>query len=687
MGEPGELEQKQAADRFELQYVLGKGAYGTVVKAKDRTTGLDVAIKIIPLTDTDPDELKTIQKEINFLSQCSHPNVVKYIGSYRHQHELWIVMEYCGGGSVNDLLAASHAHMPEQAIAYVCGEALKGLAYLHSLGKVHRDIKCGNILMTESGGIKLADFGVSAQLTATLSKAQTFIGTPHWMAPEVIQESRYDGKVDVWALGISAIEMAELTPPNWNVHPLRVIFKISKDPPPKLTLAPEQWSPVFHDFLRQCLTKDHTCRPTARYLLQHRFTLQQQQQQQQQTTTTGNSACPGQAQLVPLIAATVQHLQQTAASAPAPQTLLAQDRKGLAGVATGHFSWKRGGTMGGAGIGDTRVVHNLRGRAPFLQEQPRSPDPCQPEQSDSPAGFGRKPRRGEGLQSTLRAAGSPVMDPRGTMVVHEEGEEEDYGGTMVVNDQDGGGMGTMVMHPTGARGGRPKLPGLGEEAEGGGGEDAVQYGTINFGATVQGPGQPSGGEGGEGAGTSSYLAAVRAAAAEAKPREGNQPGMEAEVAVRPVAAPPPKDERARTKERLRGIYEGGLVVTAPFLRAAQAQPLALLGPSGGGAGWEATGCDSISAGAYEVLLHLVQQSAAASMHVANGEAAVLPPITKLPPHVVAHVLANPQLQNTAQVLAYNQQAQAALVLGKQEAADLQSTISDLSASLHCMLCL
>ncbi|KAF5841905.1 mitogen activated protein kinase [Dunaliella salina] len=290
MGEPGELEQKQASDRFELQYVLGKGAYGTVVKAKDKTTGLDVAIKIIPLTDTDPDELKTIQKEINFLSQCSHPNVVKYVGSYRHQHELWIVMEYCGGGSVNDLLTASHAHMPEQAIAYVCGEALKGLAYLHSLGKVHRDIKCGNILLTESGGIKLADFGVSAQLTATLSKAQTFIGTPHWMAPEVIQESRYDGKVDVWALGISAIEMAELTPPNWNVHPLRVIFKISKDPPPKLTLAPEQWSPVFHDFLRQCLTKDHTCRPTARYLLQHRFILQQQQQQQ----GSGNSACPGQ---------------------------------------------------------------------------------------------------------------------------------------------------------------------------------------------------------------------------------------------------------------------------------------------------------------------------------------------------------------------------------------------------------
>ncbi|KAF5841906.1 hypothetical protein DUNSADRAFT_10343 [Dunaliella salina] len=270
------------------------------------------------------------------------------------------------------------------------------------------------------------------------------------------------------------------------------------------------------------------------------------------------------------------------------------------------------------------------------------------------------------------------------MVVHEEGEEEGYGGTMVVNDQDA--MGTMVMHPTGAQDGRPKLPGLGEEAEGGG-EDVGQYGTVNFGATVQGPEQPKGGGGGEGGGTSSYLAAVRAAAADAKPRDGNQAGMEAEIAVRPVAAPPPKDERARTKERLRGLFEGGLVVTAPFLRAAQAQPLALLGPNGGGAGWEATGCDGISAGAYEVLLHLVQQSAAASMHVAKGEAAVLPPITKLPHHVVAHVQANPQLQNTAQVLAYNQQAQAALILDKQEAADLQNTIADLSASLHCMLCL
>ncbi|GFR47257.1 hypothetical protein Agub_g8944, partial [Astrephomene gubernaculifera] len=314
-----EKESEAARSRFQLQNVLGKGAYGTVYSALDAASGEKVAIKIIPVTDQDREEFKQIQREIAFLSGCNHPNVVRYLGSYRHPSELWIVMEYCGGGSVSDLLSAAGEPLPEELIAYICGEALKGLAYLHGLGKVHRDIKCGNILLTGAGEVKIADFGVSAQLTNTMSKRQTFIGTPHWMAPEVIQESRYDGKVDVWALGISAIEMAETYPPRWNVHPLRVIFMISRDPPPRLQ-QPERWSPVFADFVSQALMKDPKQRPTARYLLQHRFVM---------------SLWPGVAAgLQPLIQRATQYLQSTAASQPAAPEAPPELRD-LAGLATG----------------------------------------------------------------------------------------------------------------------------------------------------------------------------------------------------------------------------------------------------------------------------------------------------------------------------------------------------------------
>ncbi len=152
-----------------------------------------MAIKIIPLTEQD--EISSIQKEIGMLRECNHPNVVKYHGSLRTHDSLWICMEYCAGGSVSDIMNACEATLDEAVISYICAETLMGLAHLHTIGKVHRDIKCGNILLTESGEVKLADFGVAAQLTNTMSKRNTFIGTPHWMAPEVIQVSHYDGKV------------------------------------------------------------------------------------------------------------------------------------------------------------------------------------------------------------------------------------------------------------------------------------------------------------------------------------------------------------------------------------------------------------------------------------------------------------------------------------------------------------
>jgi serine/threonine-protein kinase 24/25/MST4 len=164
-----------------------------VHKARILLTGDIVAVKIIPVSEQD--EIAAIQKEIAMLRECAHPNIVQYYGSWRTRDALWICMEYCAGGSVSDVMHTRGGGLDEDMVAHICGQALAGLAYLHSVGKVHRDIKCGNILLTEAGEVKLADFGVAAQLTNTMSKRNTFIGTPHWMAPEVIQVSQYDGKV------------------------------------------------------------------------------------------------------------------------------------------------------------------------------------------------------------------------------------------------------------------------------------------------------------------------------------------------------------------------------------------------------------------------------------------------------------------------------------------------------------
>ncbi|XP_048440957.1 serine/threonine-protein kinase svkA-like isoform X2 [Pyrus x bretschneideri] len=266
---PDSVTREDPTVKYELLNELGKGSYGAVYKARDIKTSELVAIKVISLSQGE-EGYEEICGEIEMLQQCNHPNVVRYLGSYQGEEYLWIVMEYCGGGSVADLINATEDALEEYQIAYICREALKGLAYLHSIFKVHRDIKGGNILLTEQGDVKLGDFGVAAQLTRTMSKRNTFIGTPHWMAPEVIQESRYDGKVDVWALGVSAIEMAEGLPPRSSVHPMRVLFMISLEPAPMLE-DKEKWSLVFHDFVAKCLTKEPRLRPTASEMLKHKF--------------------------------------------------------------------------------------------------------------------------------------------------------------------------------------------------------------------------------------------------------------------------------------------------------------------------------------------------------------------------------------------------------------------------------
>ncbi|XP_074114378.1 sterile20-like kinase isoform X2 [Cotesia typhae] len=252
---------------------LGDGAFGKVYKAQHKQTQQLAAAKMCALEGED--DLSDFMIEIDILSECKHPNVVELHEAYFIDGKLWMLIEYCDGGAVDSIMVELEKPLTEPQVSYVCQQMTKGLTFLHKSKIIHRDLKAGNVLLTMAGGVKIADFGVSAKNKHTLQKHDTFIGTPYWMAPEVVlcetfRDNPYDFKVDIWSLGITLIEFAQMEPPNHEMSPMRVLLKIQKSDPPKLE-QPGKWSKEFNDFIAKALIKDPQTRPTADELLKHPF--------------------------------------------------------------------------------------------------------------------------------------------------------------------------------------------------------------------------------------------------------------------------------------------------------------------------------------------------------------------------------------------------------------------------------
>ncbi|XP_071517078.1 serine/threonine-protein kinase Tao isoform X8 [Panulirus ornatus] len=279
LSRPGSLRSPEVAELFERDdpdrlfddlREIGHGSFGAVYYARHLSSKEVVAIKKMSYNGKQSAEKwQDILKEIRFLRSLRHPNTVTYKGCYLKESTVWLVMEYCLG-SASDIIEVHRQPLREEEISAICEGCLQGLSYLHSLGKIHRDVKAGNILLTENGTVKLADFG-SASI---ISPANSFVGTPYWMAPEVIlamDEGQYDGKVDVWSLGITCIELAERKPPYFNMNAMSALYHIAQNDAPKMS-APD-WSKDFQHFVESCLQKSPPDRPTSARLLTHEFIL------------------------------------------------------------------------------------------------------------------------------------------------------------------------------------------------------------------------------------------------------------------------------------------------------------------------------------------------------------------------------------------------------------------------------
>ncbi|NXI41849.1 SLK kinase, partial [Galbula dea] len=258
---------------WEIIGELGDGAFGKVFKAQNKETKVLAAAKVIDTKSEE--ELEDYMVEIDILASCDHPNIVKLLDAFYYENNLWILIEFCAGGAVDAVMLELERPLTEPQIKVVCRQTLEALNYLHENKIIHRDLKAGNILFTLDGDIKLADFGVSAKNTRTIQRRDSFIGTPYWMAPEVVmcetsKDRPYDYKADIWSLGITLIEMAQIEPPHHELNPMRVLLKIAKSDPPTLA-QPSKWSPDFKDFLKKCLEKNVDARWNAAQLLQHPF--------------------------------------------------------------------------------------------------------------------------------------------------------------------------------------------------------------------------------------------------------------------------------------------------------------------------------------------------------------------------------------------------------------------------------
>lgn len=246
---------------------VGEGASGAVFSAKNVKTRQEVALKKVDMTTEA--NLKLIKSEIYNMRLVKHPCIVDYLGSYLAGSEIWVCLEFMDGGSLTEVVTGDH-HMTEPQIALATKDIMEALAFLHSKDFIHRDIKSDNILLNSKGEVKLADFGYCAQLTREKDKRTSVVGTPYWMAPELVRGQEYGTKVDIWSMGIMAIEMVDGEPPYIDYPPIRALFLIATNGTPELK-NPEKLSPDFKDFLLKCLAVDTDVRPSAAELLVHPF--------------------------------------------------------------------------------------------------------------------------------------------------------------------------------------------------------------------------------------------------------------------------------------------------------------------------------------------------------------------------------------------------------------------------------